>query len=59
MPRPSGLRGAAELGGAVVLALSVPYILINETLANWQSLWICAALAAIAFSLAQVRDARS
>ena len=59
MPRPSGARGAAELGGAVLLALSVPYILINETVANWQSLWVCAALAAIAVSLTQVRDARS
>jgi glucan 1,3-beta-glucosidase len=58
MPRPSGERGAAELGGAVVLALSVPYIVLNETFANWQALWVCAALAAIAFSLTQVRAAR-
>lgn len=58
MPRPSGERGAAELGGATVLALSVLYIAFNETFANWQALWVCAALAAIAFSLTQVRDAR-
>jgi exo-beta-1,3-glucanase (GH17 family) len=58
MPRPSGERGAAELSGAVVLALSVPYIVLNETFANWQALWVCAALAAIAFSLTQVRAAR-
>jgi exo-beta-1,3-glucanase (GH17 family) len=58
MPQPAGERGAAELGGAVVLALTVPYIVFNETLANWQALWVCAALAAIAFSLTQVRAAR-
>ncbi len=58
MPRPSGERGAAELVGAVVLALSVPYIVFNETLANWQALWVCAMLVVIAFSLTQVRDAR-
>ncbi len=59
MPRPTGERGAAELGGAALLALTVPYIVLNETLANWQSLWVCAGLLALAFSLAQVRDARS
>ena len=58
MPRPPGERGAAELSGAAVLALSVPYIVLNETFLNWQALWVCAALAAIAFSLTQVRDAR-
>jgi glucan 1,3-beta-glucosidase len=59
MPRPPGLRGAAEVSGAAILALSVPYILLNETVANWQAVWICAALAAIAFSLTQVRDAQN
>jgi exo-beta-1,3-glucanase (GH17 family) len=57
-PRPAGERGAAELAGAAVLALSVPYIVLNETFANWQALWVCAALGAIAFSLTRVRDAR-
>jgi glucan 1,3-beta-glucosidase len=56
MPRPQGKRGAAELAGAAILALSVPYIVLNEGFANWQSLWLCAALAVIAFSLARVRD---
>ena len=32
---------------------------LNESFANWQSLWLCAALAALAFSLARVRDAQS
>jgi glucan 1,3-beta-glucosidase len=58
MPRPDGDRGAAELLGAAIVALSVPYIVLNETFANWQALWTCAALAAIAVSLTQVRDAR-
>jgi glucan 1,3-beta-glucosidase len=54
--RPKGRRPAAEALGAVVLALSAGYILFNEGFANWQSLWLCAALAALSFSLARVRD---
>jgi exo-beta-1,3-glucanase (GH17 family) len=57
MPRPRGERGAAELAGAGVLALSVPYIALNEGWANWQSLWTCAALVALAISLVRVRGA--
>jgi glucan 1,3-beta-glucosidase len=57
MPRPAGTHTAAELTAASVLALSVLYILFNEGFANWQSLWLCAALVAIAVSLARVRDA--
>jgi glucan 1,3-beta-glucosidase len=56
MPRPAGSRGAAEIAGAVILAASVPYIVLNESLANWQSLWLCATLAALAISLIRVRD---
>jgi len=59
MPRPRGRYGAAELAAADILALSVPYIALNESFANWQSLWLCAALTALAFSLARVRDAQS
>jgi glucan 1,3-beta-glucosidase len=55
--RPAGKRGAAELAGALLLALSVPYIALNEGLVNWQSLWVCAALLALAVSLVRVRDA--
>jgi exo-beta-1,3-glucanase (GH17 family) len=55
--RPQGRRGAAELAAAGVLALSVPYIALNETFANWQALWLCAALLVLAFSLAQGRAA--
>jgi hypothetical protein len=58
MPRPQGSRGAAELCAAAVLALSVPCIVLGEGVVNWQSLWLCAALASLAFSLAQVHDAQ-
>jgi hypothetical protein len=54
--RPKGIRPAAETAGAGALALAVLYILFNEGFANWQSLWLCAVLAALAFNLARVRD---
>ena len=57
--REGGGRSAAEFAGATLLALSVPYIVINETFANWQSLWLCACFAALAFILARARDGRS
>jgi exo-beta-1,3-glucanase (GH17 family) len=56
-PRPKGRRCAAEVAGGAVLALSAAYIAFNEGLANWQSLWLCAALVALAVNLVQVRDA--
>jgi exo-beta-1,3-glucanase (GH17 family) len=52
-----GRRGAAELAAAALLALSVIYIVPDEGLANWQSLWLCAALAGLALTLTRVRDA--
>jgi exo-beta-1,3-glucanase (GH17 family) len=52
----SGTRPAAELAGAVLLTLAVPYIVINETFANWQSLWLCAMFAAVVVTLSQARD---
>ena len=55
--RGSGRRGAAETAGMVLLALSVVYIVPNEGFANWQSLWLCAALAAFALRLFLVRAA--
>ena len=59
MPRPQGRAARPKSLAAVLLALSVPYIVLNEGFANWQSLWLCAALAALAVSLARVRDAQS
>jgi len=52
-------RAMAELVAAVVLALSAAYIAVNETLANWQSVWFCAALLGLAFTLQRVRVAPS
>ena len=59
MPRPLGRHGAAEWAAAGILALSAPYIALNEGFANWQSLWFCTALALLVFTLARVRDAQS
>lgn len=59
MPRTQGEQGLAELFGAALLALSIAYIVPNEGLANWQSLWLCAVLAMLSFSLFRVRGARS
>jgi hypothetical protein len=59
MPRPVGARGTSELLAAALLALSSLYIVFDESFANWQALWLCAALLALAVTLAQVRDARS
>ncbi len=36
---------------AVLLAVSAIYIVPNEGVANWQSLWLCAAFAALALTL--------
>lgn len=58
--RPAGgARQVAETGGALMLLAAVVYIVPNETLLNWQSLWMCAALTLFAISLARVRDAQS
>jgi exo-beta-1,3-glucanase (GH17 family) len=59
MPRPRGRHGVAEWAAAGGLMLAVPYIALNESFANWQSLWLCAAFVALAFSLCRVRDAQS
>ncbi|HEX5213475.1 MAG TPA: beta-(1-6) glucans synthase [Pseudolabrys sp.] len=59
VPRPLGRHGAAEWATAGMVALSVPYIVLNEGFANWQSLWLCAALSLLAFTLARVRAAQS
>jgi glucan 1,3-beta-glucosidase len=55
VPRPQGQRGMAETAAAFVLVVSVIYIVPNETLANWQSLWLSAALAGFALTLWRVR----
>jgi glucan 1,3-beta-glucosidase len=55
VPRPQGQRGMAETVAAGLLVLSVIYIVPNEGLANWQSLWLCAAFVAFAFTLWRAR----
>jgi exo-beta-1,3-glucanase (GH17 family) len=57
VPRPSGARPAAETMAATALALSAGYTVVNESFANWQSVWFCAGLLALAFTLIMARDA--
>jgi glucan 1,3-beta-glucosidase len=52
-----GVRPLAETGAAILLALSAIFIAINETFANWQALWFCAAAVGLAAILTAVRDA--
>jgi glucan 1,3-beta-glucosidase len=56
-PRPAGKRAAAETLAAVLLAVSAVYIAINETVANWQALWLCAGFVGLAIILSRARDA--
>jgi glucan 1,3-beta-glucosidase len=65
------LRGGPELGGkwfgrataettiAALLVGAAIYIAINETFANWQSLWLCATLLALAVTLARAPAGRN
>jgi exo-beta-1,3-glucanase (GH17 family) len=52
-----GRLPAAEATAAAVLVLSTVYIALNETFANWQALWFCAGLLAVAITLVQARAA--
>jgi exo-beta-1,3-glucanase (GH17 family) len=56
-PRLRSLQPCAETIAAAVLALSAAYIVLNETLANWQALWFAAGLLVLAVSLLPVRGA--
>jgi glucan 1,3-beta-glucosidase len=51
-------RALAEHVAAGLLALSLIYIAFNESFLNWQSVWLCGLLAALAFTLSTARDAR-
>ena len=57
--KPAGPRGLAETVMAAVLAGCVVYIVPNETLANWQAVWLCIAVLGLVTALVQSRDARS
>lgn len=54
VPHPAG-PGAAETLAAATLMLCAVYIAFNEGFANWQSLWLCAVLAALAVILRRGR----
>ena len=54
---PNGVRPAAETLAAIVLALAAGAILFNEGIVNWQAVWTCAAIAALALTLVRVRAA--
>jgi exo-beta-1,3-glucanase (GH17 family) len=55
--RPIGKHAAAETLAAGVLAVCAVYIAINETIANWQALWLCAGFVGLALILSRARDA--
>lgn len=57
-PRGAGVRQIAESVFAGLLALSVAYVAINESLANWQSDWTCAAYLVLAVTLSRARAAQ-
>jgi glucan 1,3-beta-glucosidase len=54
--RPQGPRAMAETVAAAVLAVSAVYIGFNETLANWQAIWLCAGFVGLAVILVRARD---
>jgi exo-beta-1,3-glucanase (GH17 family) len=56
VPRPV-VPGAAETLAAATLVLCALYIALNEGFANWQSLWFCAILLALAVILRRGRGA--
>jgi glucan 1,3-beta-glucosidase len=56
-PRLRSLQPCAETVAAATLALSAVYIVLNETLANWQALWFAAGLLVLAVSLLPERVA--
>lgn len=56
---PAGSRGMAEMVAAAVVALSALYIVVNETLSNWQSVLFCGGLVVLAITLLTARAAPS
>ncbi|RAI42676.1 beta-(1-6) glucans synthase [Rhodoplanes roseus] len=50
-----GRRGPAETIVAVALVLSAVFIVLNETVANWQAVWLSLGLVALALTLRRVR----
>jgi len=56
---PAGSRGMAEMVAAAVVAVSALYIVVNETLSNWQSVLFCGGLVVLAITLLTARAAPS
>jgi len=56
-PRLKSLRPGAEGVAAATLILSAVYIVLNETVANWQALWFAGGLLVLAITLVPGRDA--
>jgi glucan 1,3-beta-glucosidase len=59
-----GVRGLARLGraerlAAVTLLGSAVYIVLNESVANWQAVWFATMLAVLAVTLFRLRDVQS
>jgi len=57
LPRRSDFRSNAETTAAAALVISAAYIALSETFANWQALWFCGGLLALAVSLLPARAA--
>lgn len=57
-PPGQGAPAIAERITACVLVLCSAYIAYNETLGNWQAVWLCAILLLLAFTLARARAAQ-
>ena len=57
--RLAGRRDVAEVLAAGLLASSAVYVAVNETFANWQSLWLCGVFLTLAVILSRARDAQS
>jgi glucan 1,3-beta-glucosidase len=54
-PMPQLPRLRAETTAAGLFALSAPYILFNESFANWQSIWFCLGIAVLTACLWRAR----
>jgi glucan 1,3-beta-glucosidase len=57
LPRRKDILRNAETVAAATLGLCAIYIALGETFANWQALWFCAGLLALAVSLLPGRAA--
>ena len=57
LPRAKGARPPAETLASALLAGAAIYIALNESVANWQALLLCAGLALSALTLARQRAA--